>query len=360
MFGPESLEEPPAPAAGVLQGYFVVGGQNTNDDTQFVDDASPDDKKAQVWLTLKPALATAWKALPAHHFDEGILDEARAGLLTAAFAPARTSLATAAGMLEREWARREQVRVDREEARVPLGERDSPAAVGGSLGHVPTLGDREKHSTATYRRTGAAAGDETFDSDAYTKGPARRARNDEPATTPTGVQQAWTKVQVLNSVRAWPCEAPLARHLARTIWPLLTNSAEGRAWEVKFREIDRLIAFRDAEAQSRTFTIWRKAGPRAQVKSIDRNDYTVRARQALKAAIVAETRHPAEQQGVLFYDALLKADVDAGWQNAASVTFALNAAYEVPDPGLSMILTHWRPILYFDWILAEDALNNVT
>jgi hypothetical protein len=59
-----------------------------------------------------------------------------------------------------------------------------------------------------------------------------------------------------------------------------------------------------------------------------------------------------------FCDQLLKATVDAKYQDRDSTVFELNSDYEASGSGLSMILTHWRPIVFFDWILAEDVINN--
>ena len=343
------------PAGAVLQGYFIVNEQRTDDADQFAEDASQAQKEAQVWLALEPALQAAWQSLPQAHYDAALIAEMRTKLLAMAFSNALVRLATVAAELER-------VAVERIEARKPLSDRASPAGVGGSLGPVPTLGEKEKHSTAVYTRTGAtgATSTESFDSDAYTKGPSRRTREGKGglATTPKGTAQAWTVEAAKKSIRAWTCEAPLARHLALTIWPLLGDTDEGRRWEVKFREIDRLVTFRDAEGQSRFIEVQERRGGK-KVKSLDRRDYTAAARKAMKDDILAGTPHPAEQQGVLFYDRLLKAAAGADAVVADSDTFALQPAYTVTGD-LSMILTHWRPILYFDWILAEDVLNNAS
>ncbi|MES2937448.1 MAG: hypothetical protein V4864_07180 [Pseudomonadota bacterium] len=357
LFGPRAAGPPPPPAGGdVLQGYFVIGGQKTNDDELYADDADQDTKEAQIWPTVRAAVETAWKALPNHHFSDAVLDAFRAKLLAIAFAGGKKprTVADEAQILE-------LTVVHRAQAQVALADTASPAGVGGTLAQTPTLGAREKHAEATYRRTlsgGAGNADEMFDSDAYTKGPSRRKRDDEPVTTPKSGAQAWTKQQIRESIGRWTCTGPLARHLAATVWPLLPNTATGRAWEVKFREMDRLIALRDAEAQSRSFVI-RQKSTGSTVKTLARGDFTVRARTALKAAILGGKRHPAEQQGVLFYDTLLKAEVDPTWQNTESDTFSLDKDGDYTVPGsLSMILTHWRPILLFDWILAEDVLNN--
>lgn len=366
----ESLFDPGTPTPnGVLQGYFMVNGQKTNDPEQFTEEVAQDEerKKAQVWFTLRPALEAEWKKLEDHQFSAEILDEFRDKLLGLALDDKKYNLQAAAANLDGVARRRAEIAREQAQAKVPLAATASPAGVGGTLSTNPTLGEKEKHSNAVYKRTTTdpetakdTVTDESFDSDAYTKGPSRRDRNSEPATTPKGDKQAWTVKQVKDSIQRWTCEFPLARHLALTIWPLLTNSEAGRRWEVKFREIDRLITFRDAEGQSRFIEILQKSTG-TKVKSLDRQKYSQRAREALKAALLGGTKHPAEQQGVLFYDTLLKAAVNADWQNADSATFALTAAYSVVgEGGLSMILTHWRPILYFDWILAEDVLNNAT
>jgi hypothetical protein len=122
-------------------------------------------------------------------------------------------------------------------------------------------------------------------------------------------------------------------------------------------QIDRLIDFRDNEAQSSEFQIIQKSNKKT-VQSLKRKDYTLRARQELKKALLKGEKHPADQQNVLFYDHLLKNDVNPEFQDMGQTTFVLNRDYEASGAGLSMILTHWRPILFFDWILAEDALNN--
>lgn len=355
----QSLFGPGDHAKGVLQGYFEVSGQATNDPDQFVEGADQAAKEAQVWLTLKPALATAWQGLGAHHhYDAAILEEFRPQMMTMAFSADRKTLANAARLLE-------AVAAHRVAAQTPLEDRASPAGVGGTLTTSPALDDeRVKHSRATYRRTTPAAGgvgaptvsDETFDSDAYTKGPSRRTRDGGTATTPQSGAQAWTKKVIKDSIRIWTGDVPLVRHLAVTVWPLLGNTDLGRRWEVKFREMDRLITFRDGEAQSRYIVVKRTAG-NVTVKTYDRKDYNKQARLDLKAAILAGTPHPDEQQGVLFYDALLKADADPAWRVADSATFQVGPGHTVVGD-LSMILTHWRPILLFDWILAEDVLNN--
>jgi hypothetical protein len=363
LFGAERGAGAPAQAQGVVQGYFILNkgtpsAQRTDDPDQFLPAAKLPARRDQVWQSLRPALETEWKKLRDNHFKDEMLDEVREKMLDIAFDGAEEKTIG--------WAARtlESVARMRIESRVPLSERASPDTVGGTLSTTPTLGEKEKHSVATYTRTtpGAEGGEavvteEHFGSDAYTKGPSRRTREEGGlATTPAGVKQAWTKKQVKDGIRLWTCEAPLARHLALTVWPKLTDSDAGREWEVKFREIDRLITFRDAEARSRYIDITRKA-TREKVRSLDRHAFNLEARKALKKALLADKRHPAKQQGVLFYDALLKQAVDAGWQDTESTTFALGPAYEA-DGDLSMILTHWRPVLFFDWILAEDVLNN--
>lgn len=351
------------PGQPVLQGYFEIHGQPTNDEEQFVEGADLPAKKAQVWLTLKPALETAWKTLDGHHFDANVLEEFRARLLVIAFEDTKTTLRKAVTGLEALVVRRTEAELRRVQALVPMSDRASPGAMGGKLNPTPAINEREKHNPATYRRSTKAADtgavtvtEETFDPDAYTKGPSRRDRAGGAATTPTGVAQAWTKKQVKDGIESWACEAPLARHLALTIWPLLTDSETGRNWELKFREMDRLITVRDAEPKSRYIVI-SSVAPKAKVQTLDRHTFNVAARQAMKAAIVGGTKHPAKQQGVLFYDTLLKAAVTPGWQ-AGGPTFGLGDTHEAGD--LSMILTHWRPVLFFDWILAEDVMNNAT
>jgi hypothetical protein len=373
LFGPMGDAAPPAAAGGVAQGFFDLHGQPTNDEERFAEGIAQEEKDRQVWDVLKPEVEAVWKKLPDHHFTEGLAQEYRAKLLELAFSPDKVTLRAAANTLEGIAARRIRVAREREaeiaEAGTPLEDRPSPAGVGGTLNTTPALAGKEKHSTATYTRTTPAAEEggeavvttESFSSDDYTKGPAkrRRAGPHAPVTTPAGTRQAWTKKQIDDSIAAWPCNAPLARHLARTVWPLLADTDEGRKWELKFREIDRLIAYRDAEAQSRSIEIWRKA-PREQIQSLDRHAYNKRAREALKAAILEGTKHPADQQFVLFYDTLLRADVSADLL-AAGPAFTLRPAYMAAgEGGLSMILTHWRPILFFDWILAEDVLNNAS
>ncbi|MBW4615651.1 MAG: hypothetical protein KME21_20710 [Desmonostoc vinosum HA7617-LM4] len=249
----------------------------------------------------------------------------------------------------------------RKEMAVPLSERSSPPKLPSLSSNIPQLGEKEKHSTSTYKRVeDGEATDETFNSDSYTKGPAKRRRNDENPTTPKGEEtQDWNTEGVKKSIQAWSCKIPLARHLAGHVWPYLNNTKEGKKWELKFREIDRLIDFRDNEKQSSSLTIIRKTD-KQQMKILDRKDYTFKARQKLKEAVLRGEKHPADQQDVLFYDMLLKDDVEQGWQNTESNMFELDARYEAAGAGLSMILTHWRPILFFDWILAEDVFNNAS
>ncbi|MES2940795.1 MAG: hypothetical protein V4864_24160 [Pseudomonadota bacterium] len=374
LFGPMAPGDAagaPAAAGGVLQGFFeLLPGQRTNDEDQFVEGAEQPVKEAQVWGMLKPAVEAAWKLLPGHHFNEALVDQIRGKLLAFAFSKKRATVEEAAQLLEAESVRRILAAEAREaelaESRKPLEDRASPAGVGGTLNTTPALAGKDKHSTASYTRTTPGVGSaeatvttESFSSDDYTKGPAKRRRAEKPATTPAGTKQAWTKKQVDASITAWACDAPLARHLARTVWPLLANTEEGRKWELKFREIDRLIAYRDAEGQSRSIEIWKKA-PKEKVRSLDRHAYNKEARQELKKALLAGTKHPADQQEVLFYDTLLRRDVDEALL-ADGAAFALKPAYMAAgEGGLSMILTHWRPILFFDWILAEDVLNNAS
>ncbi|MBA2675487.1 hypothetical protein, partial [Ramlibacter sp.] len=146
LFGPRGEEEAPVAANGVVQGYFLIGDQKTNDAGQFVEGADQLAQEAQVWLGLKPAIETAWKALPAHHFSATVLDEFRATLLAAAFAGRRVMLPAAAAELER-------IVQHRTQALVPLADTASPAGVGGTLATTPTLGEKEKHSEASYTRT---------------------------------------------------------------------------------------------------------------------------------------------------------------------------------------------------------------
>ena len=361
MFGQENVGRPAAHEP-VLQGYFVVSGQNTNDESQFADGASQADKEAQVWLALRPAVEAAWKArVGGHHYNAAVLDDMKDTLLKGAFAYKRKTLTAVVAALEGQAVARAQAAAEVVAGAEPLEDRASPAGVGGAVGTAPTLAGPNKHSAATYRRRDAVTGvvtNEVFTSDNYTKGPARRARVGVVVLLPVGLLLAWTKKQIRASIRNWSCDASLARHLAVTVWPLLPNTVEGRTWELKFREMDRLVTFRQDEAQSRTFTIWKKRPlPKTRVKSLNRDDFNVAARQLLKAAILGGQRHPAEQQGVRFYDRLLKGEVDKDMQDPRSVLFDVNAEYEVPED-LSMTLTHWRAILLFDWILAEDVLNN--
>jgi|GEM_PF-4318765 len=354
---PQTAEKAPA---AVVQGYFTLAGQKTNDATMFKVGASDEEKRTFVWdYVLLPELNK--KAITSEliaEYKERLLNFALEDKTKYSF----EGIATRLQEIGAERLRIETEKAaERERAAVPLADRESPAALPKIVG-PPTLAGKEKHSAATYKRgTGEAATEETFSSDDYTKGPAKRRRGDKAATTPKGSEaQTWTRQGVLDSIRNWSGDVPLARHLAGFIWPLLENKSEGKKWELKFREIDRLTDFRDKEAQSKVITIIRKTDP-TETASFDRKDYTTRARLLLKAALLAGTPHPADQQDVLFYDTLLKAAVNAGWQNAASTTFDLNANYKATgEGGLSMILTHWRPILFFDWILAEDVLNNAS
>lgn len=351
---------------GVLQGYFMLNGQATNDPEQFADGATPAEKEDQVWPSLKAEIERVWQSLPDHKFNAALIDEIRGKLLGMAFNKTPFSTLDVAQKLNAESNKRvlaEEARLaSLAESRKELSDRASPQGIGGTLNPTPKLAGKEKHSAASYTRTttddkSTVVTEELFSSDDYTKGPARRSRSSKAITTPKGdEEQAWTKTVITQSISAWTCDAPLARHLAGTVWPLLKNSAEGRRWEVKFREIDRLVSHRDDEGMGSSIDILEKATDK-KLKTLDRDTYTKNARALMKAAILSGTKHPADQSGVPFYDTLLKAAVDSTWLKSDATGLDLKPTYKVAG-SLSMILTHWRTILYFDWILAEDVLNN--
>jgi hypothetical protein len=318
----------------VIQGYFTFDGQKTNDAGMFPDvpeGANEQEfKRDYVWNTFLKTELDKYGISPKliAEFKEKLLDIAM-HKVKGDFSKIVTDL--------------QEIQQLREKTAKPLRETSSPSKLDPLSSTTPELGDKEKHSNAKYKRKVDGIDiEETFDSDAYTKGPAKRRRGQETVTTPKGEEdQDWNTEGIKNRINTWSCEVPLARHLADYVWQHLKNTDEGKKWELKFREIDRLIDFRDNEAQS-----------------LKRKDYTLRARQELKKALLKGEKHPADQQNVLFYDHLLKNDVNPEFQDMGQTTFVLNRDYEASGAGLSMILTHWRPILFFDWILAEDALNN--
>jgi hypothetical protein len=330
----------------VVQGYFTIDTQKTNDAGIFPESVTEDDdKKEYIWVNIVKG------ALEKKHISAELIAEVKEKAMTLAMDARKFNFDEFVGKIE--------ALQDRRTKRAgPLSERASPASLPPLLSGTPELGDKEKHSTAKYKRTGPT--EETFSSDDYTKGPAKRRREELDPTTPSGLEvQNWTRAGVKTAISEWNCKTPLARYLAGHVWPLIQNSDEGKKWELKFREIDRLIAFRDTEAQSSTITIVKRSN-KETVKTLERSAYTFRARQLLKAALINGDKHPADQQKVLFYDELLKEDVDEALQIEDSEVFDLKPAYEAAGPGLSMLLTHWRPIVFFDWILAEDVMNNGT
>lgn len=336
----------PAPGPRqVTQGYFTMAtGQKSNDPEQFPEDVTTTPQKREyVWTTLlEPALKET--EVPPKLYTElrGLLLDLAMDAENRKFANMVKALCKLAD--------------EREKSKTPLSGRASPPALDKLVSSTPALADdKAKHTVATYTRlvSGERVG-ETFESDEYTK-------TGEPAPKGTDAQD-WTRKSVLASINGWSCEVPLVRHLAGYVWPLLKKSKESNLWELKFREIDRLIDLRESEAKNKFITILDKPKPKSKSKPsqlavLARDDYTVGARQALKQALLAGTKAPAKQQGVLFYDALLKAAVPDYHTDAA--VFELKDEYQAVG-SLSMILTHWRPILLFDWILADDVLNNAS
>lgn len=352
---------------GVVQGYFDLAGQPTNDPDRFIEGLTLDQKKAEVWPQLKMAIETEWKKIENHHFTDGIVEEAKTKLLIFAFADKKITLEQVSRQMEHEVVERARIRAELIESQKPLSERASPPNVGGSLGGTPLLAGGTKHSPAVYTRTtpglsGAEAtlSEERFVSDDYTKGPSRRLRDHDESnvTTPIGTQQLWTKKQVVDTVNSWPGDESLARHLTLAVWSKLTDSVEGRKWEVKFREIDRLISHREDEGMGRYIDIYRTQS-KTKLQSLDRDAYLKPARLLMRTVIANGDKHPAVQSKVNFIDTVLRGAVnDPAWLEDGPI-FKLRDGFTV-DASLSMILTHWRTILFFDWILAEDVMNNST
>ncbi|MEJ6487518.1 DUF4157 domain-containing protein [Nostoc punctiforme UO1] len=330
----------------VIQRYFSIDGQKTNDPGMFEEGTSEKEKRDFIWQQF------ILPKLNENDINKELIKEFENKLLDMAMNDRKLNFENIISKLK-------ELETLRAEMSVPLSERKSPEKLPPLSSGTPELGDKEKHSDAKYKRVVDGENtDETFASDDYTKGPAKRRRYKENPTTPKGEEeQDWTTKGVKESIQSWSCQVPLSRYLAGYLWPLLKNTKEGKKWELKFREIDRLIDFRDNESQSSVITIIKRTN-KEKIKDLARKDYTFKARQKLKEALLRGDKHPGDQQDVLFYDILLKADVKNELQDNESKTFNLNAAYEATGAGLSMILTHWRPIIFFDWILAEDVLNN--
>ena len=353
--------------AGVVQGYFKLAGQPTNDPDRFTDGLTLNQKKAEVWPQLKMAIEEDWKTIKNHHFTDGIVEEAKTKLLVFAFADDEVTLRKVSRTMEHAVVERARIRAELLESQKPLSERASPPNLNGSLDGTPKLAGGTKHSPAVYTRTtpgllGAEATliEERFVSDDYTKGPSRRVRDHDESnvTTPVGTRQLWTKKQVEDTVKSWPGDESLARHLTLAVWSKLTDSVEGRKWEVKFREIDRLISHREDEGMGRYIDIY-STQPKEQLQSLDRDAYLKPARLLMRTSIAKGEKHPAVQSKVNFIDTVLKGAVnDPAWLEDGAI-FKLRDGFTV-DASLSMILTHWRTILFFDWILAEDVMNNST
>lgn len=338
-------------SSGVIQGYFTFDKQKTNSD-KFLPEYE-EDTEAEVITAGNRKYLWDYFLLPrlqAKEISAELIQEFKERLLDMALDGKNYSFDTVADQI---------VDTGKVRARTvaPLSDKASPGTLA-PIATNPEIEGKDKHGLAKYKVKDTEDEYATFSSDSYTKGPARR-RDTGVFTTPLGDEaQTWTKVNVKSYINNWSCKVPLARHLADLIWPLIKNSKEGRNWELKFREIDRLIDYRDSESQSKVLTIVRKLDNQNMV-SISRTDYTFKARQALKKALIAGNKHPADQQLVTFYDKLLKDNVSAVYQAAGdSDNFQLHDDYEAAGSGLSMILTHWRPILFFDWILAEDVMNH--
>jgi hypothetical protein len=329
----------------VAQRYFTMeSGQKSNDPDQFPEDVTtPQKQRDYVWANLlEPALKKTEVPLKLYTELRGLLLDFAMDAQSRSFSGTVKALCKLAD--------------EREKSKTPLSGRASPQALDKLVSATPVLADdKAKHTVATYTRlVSGERVNETFESDEYTK-------TGEPAPKGTDVQD-WTRKSVLASINGWSCEVPLVRHLAGYVWPLLKKSKESNMWELKFREIDRLIELRESEVKNKFIIILDK--PKAKSKSkptqlaaLDRDSYTVGARRALKQALLTGTKAPAKQQGVLFYDDLLKAAVPDYHTDAA--VFELKDEYQAVG-SLSMILTHWRPILLFDWILADDVLNNAS
>ncbi len=341
-------DQPTKPTTSIIQGYFKFGNQKTTDQDIFSPDSTDQEKRNIIWEGY---------ILP--HLPEGLdasdVEEFKGKLLNMALDSKKYNFSKYTRLMQR-------TLLERAENALPLEERTSPDALLSLVSTTPDLSGKEKHSTATYLRRSEEDDEptrESFNSDSYTKGPSRRDRNRGPVTTPKGdIEQTWTADDVKMSIAKWNCEYPLARHLASTIWPLIQNDDEGKQWELKFREMDRLIEFRETEGQSAHIAIYDSRTNEHYV-TVNRIDYTKDARKLLRKAILDDEPHPVNQSSVPFYDQLLKQRMDDDIQeDDGTGMFKLNRNYMATGSGLSMILTHWRPILYFDWILAEDVMNN--
>ncbi|MFP5393731.1 MAG: hypothetical protein ACLGI6_19640 [Gammaproteobacteria bacterium] len=331
---------------GVVQGYFMLDGVNTLEKVRYRGDLDADGKRDFVWrnLVLRALLSVGLKAK--------ICEEHKEALLTSAFSEDEEDFdAEAQRLLE--------LQTIRERSATPLTERASPAAMSPMKSTAPVMSNsaRIKHSGVTYERQDGST--TSFDSDGYTRGPVHREGKGQDLTTPKGKEaQTWTTDEVRGWIGKWDGTVALARHLAALVWPKLANTEEGRHWEVKFREMDRLVTEREGE---NPFIVIRDKKSDKQLVEIDRRVHTVAARKLLAQAILDGRRHPEQQQKVLFFDTLLKAAHPA-YADPAQTIFDINTKlYKAGKSGeLSMIMTHWRTFLYFDWILAEDVLNNAS
>ena len=329
-----------------MQAYFEINEQRTNDPDVYLreGETSTEQHRENLWTwTLRASVLQTLEA--DERVGEGeageFVDGYKENLLNLAMSKKKYELTTICDQMARVF--------------------EMQAASASSVGSLaPPEGmestrvrlqdpDKPKHTTAYYDRSGTQ-GTQQIELDEYTKkGEERRARV-------RGGQQGWTKREMKFAIQAWNCKVPLVQHIAPVVFEHLENTDEGRAWEVRLREMARVLQVRITEAQNLELVITPKGEGENKVTLI-RSDYDVEARKRVQAELVKGTALPGSQSEVNFYDDLIRPRIPPDWQTSDSGQLTLDPQ---KADSAAMTLTHWRTITFFDWLLGDDLMKCAT
>ncbi len=357
--------------ASVIQGYFEIGatGQKTHEKYP-----SPDDRV----LLWNEFLAPQLQGL----LSNGLQEKYKKFILDGAQKPTKAvTISDLVGYIYDKERANEKLR-DGSAISISksLDEWVSPqalpqAALVGRAYQIGSSGqEKDKHSTATYRRMRDGDTEEkSIELDNFTKGQAREERRAQKK----GVEQETAEEQemtdhllkniIKGKIKEWDCNTSLVRYLAHTVWPMLPDNEEGRYLELVMREMDDVVTIREKEHQASSLVI----SPTPQNKKcnsedrlvINRRDCVKEARKLLKEALnkSGESGSPSSQSDVHFIEEVIRRDKKEvngmNWLKPNSFQVANTFKCDV-DFGMSIV--HWRTILLFDWMLAARILKTIS
>lgn len=371
----KSLSSGSAISEGPVQGYFKIhngaGMDKTNDASVWAPIGQEKVQAENIWDPLKLDVLTRLGGDDPSPEEKEILEvfvtENKETLLENALSDEKKSLMPFLRILIRAFkakrALEAKTNAANEAAETPVGERPSPS---GLLGGAPSLADpdKPKHTRATYRFT-KPEGEAEEESGVNTLGVSlddyTKARAKSAATAKAAPTLGYTAEQLKNYIGLWNCSTSLIQFLAPFIFRHLGKNPDGRKWEAIVREYARIAdEERASESQNASIGIRSRAG--ASITLL-RSAFEKPAREKLKSVLMSGTDVPTNNDGVYFFDALIREKMLADGHRDLLVNpdgnentrFELNTdRIQQSGQDIGMTMVHWRTILYFDWVLAAD------